>query len=77
MTTLSSKKSSFAVAGNKNSITQAQQYSGICLCNELTVINKTPLPTEATVRILLGYESSIERGPESIMRWYSWPYLRE
>ena len=39
MTTLSSKKSSFTVAGNENSITQAQQYSGICLRNKLTVIN--------------------------------------
>jgi hypothetical protein len=38
-TTLSSKKPSFAVAGNENSITQAQQYSGICLRNKLTVIN--------------------------------------
>src|ERR1700675_4393796 len=37
--TLSSKKPSFAVAGNENSITQAQQYSGICLRNKLTVIN--------------------------------------
>src|SRR6202790_602064 len=37
--TLSSKKPSFAVAGNENSITQAQRYSGICLRNKLTVIN--------------------------------------
>jgi hypothetical protein len=33
VTTLSSKKPSFSVAGNENSITQAQQYSGITVIN--------------------------------------------
>ena len=53
MTTLSGKKPSFTVAGNENSITQAQQYSGICLRNKLTVINNQNYIVAQKVTVLI------------------------
>src|ERR1700694_453656 len=63
VTTLSSKKPSFTVAGNENSITQAQQYSRICLRNKLTVINNQNHIVAHTDHRLILLSRSIERIP--------------
>src|SRR5260370_41401796 len=76
VTTLSSKKPSFTVAGNENSITQAQQYSGICLRNKLAVINNQNHIVAHTCHRLVLLSRSIERGLNLLCVGTDWLYLR-